>query len=197
VNQSAFIFIWGSCFKVLNIINAAMVIQVASGEKEKREALKIKADKFAPADAVEEREMARTFLDHYHTREHPFAIEVEWEHVPGRGDLGKGDLVFSSRPNLHYGIEHEAANILIVELKNLNHDATGHSAQVHRNHARNKVKEQVAIGMRQWRNRHPKDQVRGMIVMNESNGANSSRLCNINTGELFEYIWMSGRMFIP
>eukprot|EP00978_Attheya_sp_CCMP212_P046462 scaffold394060_cov35-Attheya_sp.AAC.1 len=70
----------------------------------------------------------------------------EWYDVPGRADLGKGDVVLKNPKCDQY---------LVVETKVLPEYYTGHNATVHRNHMRSKVWEQAHTYGMAWKQQHP------------------------------------------
>jgi len=70
-------------------------------------------------------------------------VAREWYVVPGRTDLGIGDLVFF-----------DGAKYFIVEVKHL-HEGSGHNPRVSRTQARNLAKEQAQRYGRAWAAKYP------------------------------------------
>ena len=93
-----------------------------------------------------------------------YFIAAEWDYVPGRTDLGRGDLVLSNKPvadSIQYGRDaaHEAREVLVVELKRLSQD-TGPNQCGARRKARRMVEKQVGDSVAAWKRAFPKDMVR-------------------------------------
>eukprot|EP00978_Attheya_sp_CCMP212_P008656 scaffold20343_cov38-Attheya_sp.AAC.3 len=73
-------------------------------------------------------------------------VAREWYVEPGRGDLGKGDVVLKNPKRDQY---------LVVETKVLPPYYTGHNATVDRGHNRTKVWEQAHTYGMAWKQQHP------------------------------------------
>lgn len=130
-------------------------------EKEKREELVKKAERAnqGKTDAGEQ-EAQVSLLRNWHNDQFPFAIASEWEYEPLLSQFGCGDVVFADRPGVQYSREHEAATILVVEMKHIENPG-GKTARARRKHHRNKVVEQMCRSMEAWQKRHPNDVVYG------------------------------------
>lgn len=88
----------------------------------------------------------------------PYCIDDEWEVVPGKANMGRGDLVFSDG-QLRYAV---------VEVKYLDFKSTGRTAQAKRNDARSKVVNQALEYADHFRARaHPEAQVEPYTFTNE------------------------------
>ena len=114
-----------------------------------------------------EQKMQLALLKHWSPQgfEHPVA--AEWEYRPGFTNLGRGDLVFASSPAARWSVDHEPADVLIVEIKHMREDS-GATARVKRTKGRKKVVEQVENSMRAWARRHPDDHIFGLPYMNDN-----------------------------
>jgi hypothetical protein len=108
----------------------------------------------------------QSLLDNFSDSKYPFAIEAEWEFVPGLTHLGRGDLVFSSKKDVCYQTKHDPCRVLVVEVKNM-HPGSGRTAQVSRTKARKKVRDQMRQAMYAWSQRHPNDEVYGAVYTND------------------------------
>ena len=113
-----------------------------------------------------EAQLVDHLLDSLDTARFPHAVDAEWEYVPGRSDLGRGDLVFSDRSDAHRP-DHEPAQVLVIEAKWLD-VRTGRNQRTDRTQARRTAENQVRRSMEAWHNRHPNDTVWGCVYYNTS-----------------------------
>jgi hypothetical protein len=122
----------------------------------------------------EEHALTESLLLSHFSSEYPFAVAAEWEFVPGLTNLGRGDLVFASKP-VKYNVEHEPCRVLVVEVKHLT-TASGKTGRSRRTIMRKKVEAQMRQAMDAWSQRHPQDEVFGAVYTNDDPGSMSDNL---------------------
>jgi len=106
---------------------------------------------------------------HWHT---VFPVAAEWDYVPGRMNLGRGDLVFcdfrlaATHADYTFGKPSRVGigpqTVLIVEIKIVS-DGSGRNQRVARRKARRYVENQVVASMNAWRTFRPGDSVHGVF----------------------------------
>jgi len=141
---------------------------IDQAERERRSELvrHVQVSQWGVPDAGE-RDLMCNFLRRFAADEFPFAAAAEWEFVPGRTDLGKGDLAFTDAAGVRYRRPHLPCNVLIVEVKLLRR-GTGRTTRVRNRQHRVHGQDQVWRSMRSWKTCHPNDHVVGALITNDT-----------------------------